>query len=141
MSELLDNRRYRMEKLKEMMRRLHEGAEPEVLKEEFREILEEVGTAELSAMETELMEEGVPQEEVQRMCDVHALLFRDSFGGSTDVTETPGHPVHTFRLENLAILEILERYREVLDRLRASGERPDEELLAEWRRLHTHKAY
>ncbi|HHQ47335.1 MAG TPA: DUF438 domain-containing protein, partial [Acidobacteria bacterium] len=117
MSELLDNRRYRMEKLKEMILRLHEGADPETLKEEFREILDDVGTAELSAMETELMEEGLPQEEVQRMCDVHALLFRDSFGGAGDVTDTPGHPVHTFRLENAEIRQLVHRYRETIERL------------------------
>ncbi len=136
MSELLDNRRYRMERLKEMIRRLHDGADPEALKEEFRKILEDVGTAELSAMETELMEEGLPQEEVQRMCDVHALLFRDSFGGPGDVTETPGHPVHTFRLENEAILEIVGRYRELLQDLRAGDGALDVELVKEWRRLH-----
>jgi len=136
MSELLDNRRYRMERLKEMIRRLHDGADPEALKEEFREILGEVGTAELSAMETELMEEGLPQEEVQRMCDVHALLFRDSFGGPGDVTETPGHPVHTFRLENGAILEITGRYRELLQELRAGEGALEVELVKEWRSLH-----
>jgi len=136
MSELLDNRRYRMEKLKEMIRKLHDGADPEALKEEFWEILEEVGTSELSAMEAELMEEGLPQEEVQRMCDVHALLFRDSFGGAGDVTDTPGHPIHTFRLENAKIRELAHRYRETLKRLLAWGEPLDAGLLGEWRQLH-----
>ncbi|NOZ78799.1 MAG: DUF438 domain-containing protein [Acidobacteria bacterium] len=136
MSELLDTRRSRREKLKEMIRRLHDGADPEVLKEEFREILADVGTAELSAMETELMEEGLPQEEVQRMCDVHALLFRSSFGGGGDVTMTPGHPVHTFRLENQAIIEIVGRYREVLQGLRTGDGAANVDLLEEWRRVH-----
>jgi DUF438 domain-containing protein len=136
MSELLDNRRYRMERLKEMILRLHDGADPEALKEEFREILEEVGTAELSAMETELMEEGLPQEEVQRMCDVHALLFQDSFGGAGDVTETPGHPVHTFRLENAEIRRLVHRYRETVERLVAGGDPLDRGLLGQWRELH-----
>lgn len=136
MSELLDNRRYRMERLKEMIRRLHDGADPEVLKEEFREILDDVGTSELSAMETELMEEGLPREEVQRMCDVHALLFRDSFGGAGGVAETPGHPVHTFRLENAAIRELAHHYREAVERLVSGEGTLGTKMLTEWRSLH-----
>ncbi len=136
MSELLDNRRYRMERLKEMIRRLHDGADPQVLKDEFREILDDVGTSELSAMETELMEEGLPQEEVQRMCDVHALLFQDSFGGAGGVTEIPGHPVHTFRLENAAIRELAHHYRETVQRLVSGKGALDAKVLAEWRVIH-----
>ncbi len=134
MSELLDNRRYRVDKLKEMIRRLHDGEALEELTDEFREILDEVGTSELSEIETELMEDGLPQEEVQRMCGVHALLFRNSFDGGAAVP--PGHPVHTFRLENAEILRIVGRYREIVEGLTFGGGAPDASSVEAWRQVH-----
>ena len=75
MSELIDNSRHRIDTLKEIIKRLHEGAGPESVKEEFGELLAEVGVSEIAAMENALMSEGMPQEEIQRMCDVHAAVL------------------------------------------------------------------
>ena len=36
MSELLDNSRHRIETLKEIIKSLHDGADPDSVKEEFR---------------------------------------------------------------------------------------------------------
>ena len=99
MSELIDNSRHRIESLKEIIKSLHDGADPESVKQEFGELLAEVGPSEIAAMENSLMSEGMPQAEIQRMCDVHAAVL----GGAPPhgPTEVPaGHPVHTFRLEN-----------------------------------------
>ncbi len=134
MSELLQNGRYRVEQLKNMIRKLHEGADPELLKDEFKDILDAVGTAELSAIETELMEEGIPQEEVQRMCDVHALLFQNSFDGGGAMP--PGHPVHTFRRENEEIVRLAGRYRELIGEIASGDGTPDHGRLETWRRIH-----
>ncbi len=116
MSELLDNRRYRLDRLKAMIRRLHDGEDPETLKEEFSEIIGETGATEISALETELMREGMPQEEIQRMCDVHAALFRDSRAELPDLAGIAGHPANTLKLENDTIRELVSRFREALGR-------------------------
>lgn len=110
MSELIDNSRHRIETLKDIIKSLHDGADPESVKQEFGELLAEVGVSEIAAMENSLMSEGMPQEEIQRMCDVHAAVL----GGAAPhgPTEVPaGHPVHTFRLENEKIREIAAAYR------------------------------
>jgi DUF438 domain-containing protein len=120
MSELIDNSRHRIETLKEIIKSLHDGADAESVKEDFGELLAEVGPSEIAAMENSLMSEGMPQEEIQRMCDVHAAVL----GGAAPhgATEVPaGHPVHTFRLENEKIREILADYGRALERL-VSGE-------------------
>ncbi len=75
MSELLDNRRHRIEALKEIIKSLHDGADPASLKEEFGELLAEVGPTEIAAMENSLMADGMAQTEIQRMCDVHAAVL------------------------------------------------------------------
>lgn len=120
MSELLDNSRHRIETLKEIIRQLHDGADPESLKEEFGDLLAEVGVTEIAAMENSLMADGMAQEEIQRMCDVHAAVLGG--GGSCSPVEVPtGHPVHTFGLENAAIRETVADYRTAIANLGGEG--------------------
>jgi len=110
MSELLDNSRHRIETLKGIIKQLHDGADPESLKEEFGDLLAEVGVGEIAAMENSLMADGMEQGEIQRMCDVHAAVLGGA-GSCAPQEVPPGHPVHTFQLENAAIREIVADYR------------------------------
>ncbi len=132
MSELLDNSRHRIETLKEIIKSLHDGADPESVKQEFGDLLADVGVSEIAAMENSLMSEGMPQEEIQRMCDVHAAVL----GGAAPhgpVAVPPGHPVHTFRLENEKIREVVGEYRRSIERLVAGDAAA---AVAEWRAAH-----
>jgi DUF438 domain-containing protein len=133
MSELIDNSRYRIEILKEVIRSLHDGADPETLKGQFRDLLDEVGPSEIAAMENALMAEGMPREEVQRMCDVHAAVLGDALEGAPPPEAVPGHPVHTFRRENERVREIVAAYREFAGSLQQSGRLSS---MDEWRDLH-----
>jgi len=120
MSELLDNSRHRIETLKGIIKQLHDGADPESLKEEFGDLLAEVGVGEIAAMENSLMADGMEQAEIQRMCDVHAAVLGGS--GSCAPQEVPaGHPVHTFQLENAAIREKVAEYRTAIANLGGDG--------------------
>ena len=132
MSELIDNSRHRIESLKEIIKKLHGGADPDSVKREFGELLADVGVSEIAAMENSLMSEGMPQEEIQRMCDVHAAVL----GGAAphSPTEVPvGHPVHTFRLENEKIREIVGEYGHAVARL-ASADASS--VIDDWRANH-----
>lgn len=116
MSELLDNSRHRIETLKGIIRRLHDGADPASLTAEFGDLLAEVGAGEIAAMESSLMADGMEQAEIQRMCDVHAAVLGGA--GSCAPQEVPaGHPVHTFQLENKVIRELVAVYRTALSHL------------------------
>lgn len=114
MSELIDNRRHRMEALKRIIRELHDGAPAESVKDRFRAILEGVGAGEVGALESELIAEGMPVEEVRRMCDVHAAVFRDHLERTARSEETPGHPVHTLARDNQAIVAAVTAYRDAI---------------------------
>ena len=135
MSELLDNSRHRIETLKDIIRRLHDGADPDSLREEFGDLLAEVGPSEIAAMENSLMADGMPQSEVQRMCDVHAAVLAGGRPAVVPPEVVPGHPVHTFRLENQRIREILEDYAEVAGVL-ADGQGLTEDAEKKWRESH-----
>ena len=111
MSELIDNRRHRVESLKTMIKELHAGADPASLKGRFRAVLEHAGAAEISAMESELMAEGMPEQEIRRMCELHVAVFRDTLEQRPAPQAQPGHPVHTFMRENRVILELAAAYR------------------------------
>jgi DUF438 domain-containing protein len=78
MSEVINNREYRRETLKKLILRLHEGESVEQVKEDFQKLIEGVTATEISEMENELIAEGMPVEEVQRLCDVHAAVFKGS---------------------------------------------------------------
>ncbi len=135
MSELMDNRRHRVEALKTMIRELHDGASPETLKARFRSVLDHVGPAEISAMETELMHEGMPETEIRRMCDLHVAVFRDKLEQRPPAEATPGHPVHTFRRENEKILEIVAAYRQLNGELALATGPLSPEQVSRWQAL------
>ncbi|WP_311081285.1 DUF438 domain-containing protein [Paenibacillus polymyxa] len=114
MSELINNREHtaqelteRQQTLKEIIKELHAGKSVEEVKARFAEAVGGVSVAEISAMEHALMtEEGIPVSEVQRLCSVHTSIFKGSIEDihrPSGPEEQPGHPVHTFKLENREI--------------------------------------
>ena len=79
----------------------------EELKERFARLLRDVSPTEIAEMEQRLIEEGMPEEEVKRLCDVHVAVFKDALDERVDPDSIPGHPVHTFRLENEALRQVV----------------------------------
>jgi DUF438 domain-containing protein len=111
MSELINNREYRQKVLKELILELHAGKTVEEVQSRFAALIEGVSPTEISEMEQALINEGMPVEEVQRLCDVHAAVFKGSIEEihrPENEAEIPGHPVHTFREENKAIEALID---------------------------------
>lgn len=94
----------RKEALKGLIRRLHEGAKPEEVKAEFEAVIEGVTPIEIAQVEQELIKEGMPREEVRRLCDVHLAVFRESLDKER-VLAPPGHPIHILMEEHKRLLE------------------------------------
>lgn len=106
MSEMINNREQRQKILKQLIRELHEGATVEDVQARFAKLIDGISATEISEMEQKLIQEGMPVEEVQRLCDVHASVFKGSIEeihGTQEATEIPGHPLHTFHQENRAL--------------------------------------
>ena len=90
---------------------LHEGKPIEEVKPKFEKIIEGISVAEISQLEQSLIMEGMPVSEVQRLCDVHAALFKGSIEEihrEVKPEDTPGHPIHTFKLENERIQKFID---------------------------------
>lgn len=61
--------------LKAYLKRLNSGESLESVRKDFVENFRDVEAAEIMHAEQELMKEGTPFEEVQRLCDIHSALF------------------------------------------------------------------
>jgi len=110
MTEDMKNQNDRKQVIKEILTDLNDGKSLEDAREKFRATFTGVASSEIAAAEAELIGEGVPIEEVQRLCSVHAALFEGSLEEEPQVTldirdstDLPGHPVNTLRRENRAI--------------------------------------
>lgn len=111
MSELINNREFRQQTIKEIIRQLHEGKSVEEVKQLFADAFEGVSASEISEAEAALIREGLPVSEIQSLCDVHAAVFKGSIEEihrETDPTKIPGHPLNTLVRENKVIDKILE---------------------------------
>jgi hypothetical protein len=113
-SELIDNRAHRVRTLKEVVRHLHEGKAPAEVKARLAALVRECDASEIAAMEQELMAEGVPAQEIMRMCDLHSQVVRDILVDRASLPPPPGHPVDTFRRENEALGAQVRAMREAL---------------------------
>jgi len=112
MSELLESKKA---KLKELIKALHAGAHPEEMKERFKEVLEDIGPLEIAKVEQELIEEGMPAEEVRRLCDVHLAVFRESLE-KPKIEVSPGHPIHILLKEHELVKGFVEQISLLLPR-------------------------
>jgi DUF438 domain-containing protein len=88
---------------------LHAGKSVEEVRERFAKLIEGISPSEISEMEQALIMEGMPITEVQRLCDVHASVFKGSIEEIHHPDEISGHPVHTFKLENREIENLINR--------------------------------
>lgn len=125
MSELINNSEHRKKKLQQLIKSLHDGKDVEAVKAEFKKEFGEVSTEEISEIEKALIKEGLPVEEVQRLCDVHASIFE---GSVTEIhkrhsEEIIGHPINVLKEENKAIEKVINE--EILPHLASYMEKED----------------
>ena len=119
----------RLAELHAIVKDLHAGKTVEEVKPRFEELIQDVEATEIAAMEQKLIEGGVPDTEVKRLCDVHVQVFADALESHEAVTAPAGHPLDTFQRENQALLQVTASLRKVAE---AIGEPPDG---AAWARL------
>lgn len=132
-----NNTENRAELLKKYLKRLGEGESLESVRSDFVEKFSEVDASEIMKAEQELLSEGTPLTEVQKLCDIHAALFHGAtieekianaekaVSGSVDYSDKHtkalrlekiiGHPLYTFTKENEALTELLNKYNETKD--------------------------
>ena len=95
---------------------LHAGASPEEVKERFKQVLEGITPSEIAKLEQELIEEGMPREEIQRLCDVHLAVFREQLEKQR-LEATPENPTTILTEEHKILLQLLEKLNTIVNRV------------------------
>ncbi len=115
MSELINNSEKRKELLKHMILQLHSGEAPELVKKRLAALLTSIPYDEVVQVEQELISEGLPVEEVLRLCDIHQLVL-DGHIDQGNVREVPeGHPADTFKRENRELEKVISQIEKLFD--------------------------
>jgi DUF438 domain-containing protein len=120
MSEMIMNRELhknndpvRMAKLKQIFKDLHNGKNTHEVKAHFDAFIGKITIEEISQLSNDFLEnEGIPIEEVHRLHASHLDIFRGAIEEKepeiANPENQPGHPVHTFKLENSEINKLIE---------------------------------
>jgi hypothetical protein len=139
MSEEINNREYRQRVLKELITQLHNGKSVEEVKGRFAAVFGGVSAEEIAQAEQALVANGLPVSEIQRLCDVHAAVFKGSIEEihqPSDPSKIPGHPSNTLKRENRAIEKLIAQIRKVIDK--SSGEKVVEAALSRLTEIDRH---
>jgi DUF438 domain-containing protein len=119
MSEYIDNSSFRKSRLKELILKLHEGVDPGNVRRELEDSLRAVPYGEVVEVEQELIAEGLPQEEVLRLCDIHSGVLEGRIDLSAMRIIPPGHPVDVFRQENKELIKVADQVIELIGSMRS----------------------
>ena len=103
------NTQQKISLIKNLLKKIHEGSDPEKIKEEFEEVLKEVKPWEIAFIEQELVKDGVSVLEIAKLCDVHVDLFRESLV-SRELRDLPdGHPLSVLIEEDMEAVKLAEQ--------------------------------
>jgi len=119
MSEYINNVTRRKEILREVLLQLHQGKPLPEVQALFASLAQEATAEEIAQVEQQLIEEGLPVEEIQRLCDLHVAVVQAGLDRQQPPETIPGHPVHTFTTENQAVQRFIEQMREVVQAYRS----------------------
>jgi uncharacterized protein len=114
MSELVNNAKFRKEKLKELILKLHNGEDPKQVRAELIATLKQIPYGEVVEVEQELIQQGLPESEVLRLCDVHGEVLDGHIDQSGAKKIPEGHPVDVFMQENRELLKEIDKARQLL---------------------------
>lgn len=119
MSEIINNREQltksnteRLSKLKQLFVDLHQGRNLDEVKAHFDALIGKITIDEITQLQHDFVEEGsISAEEFQHTYQQHSAIFQGAIEEDTPQNgrpeDQPGHPVHTFKLENQEIDKLL----------------------------------
>ena len=130
----------RIDLLKDLLDRLNKGEALDAVRTDFVREFQDVEASEIMKAEQQMIKEGMPVTEVQKLCDVHAALFHGNIRQerermAEEYVKEVGHPLYTFTKENEALKAVLDEAREALLRHEV-----DRKLLGRVRELAIHYA-
>jgi len=102
----------RKQVLKNLLKQLHEGADPTRIKEECQKTLGDVPPTEMAKVEDELVREGLPREELQKFCDIHLAILKESLEKEGPLAPA-GHPIRILMEEHKMLLQFADELKNV----------------------------
>ena len=102
--------------LKEAIKQLHSGISPQEVKEKFKQVLEGISPVEIAKIEQELVKEGMPREEIQKLCDVHMAVFREQLE-KQKLNIPAEHPISILMEEHKIMLRIAEKLNAITNKV------------------------
>ncbi len=125
MSEIINNRQQRIEIMKNLVRQLHNGVSEAQVKHQLETMLDEADYSDVFLMEVQLVQEGIPAEKIQELCDTHTRVLKKHLDLSETPETVPGHPVHTFLQENRELTKLTAQVRLLMKKLEAQPDEAD----------------
>ena len=121
MSELINNSSERKAKLKKLILKLHDGESQDTVRAELTDILSQVPYGDVVEVEQELISEGLPEEEILKLCDIHSAVLHGKvdLSGAKEVPE--GHPIDVMKKENIELKKVSAQIRALLEKISRSG--------------------
>ncbi|MHA1862304.1 MAG: DUF438 domain-containing protein [Candidatus Thorarchaeota archaeon] len=119
---------------KEVTEKIQAGDDLELIKSYFSEELGVVTPAELSFYENELIQEGVPQEDIQQMRDIQLELYKKSVENQKPIVPA-GHPIHTLMSEHVILMEYANELDNLIGSIADGAREPKTEFLVRIREL------
>ncbi|MEM0021669.1 MAG: DUF438 domain-containing protein [Fervidicoccaceae archaeon] len=92
------------ELLKEAIKLIHRGESIESIKAKYGDLLQKVNPVEIPVIEQELVREGLPIQDILKLCDLHVELFRSALEAKELRNVPRGHPLSNLLRENEHIL-------------------------------------
>lgn len=86
------------------------------LKEEFKDIIKDVDPLLIAQVEQELVNEGLPIEELSNVCDIHMELFKDQIE-NPDLKVPEDHPIASFQRDHKVILKLMNELVELVKKV------------------------
>lgn len=123
----MSNIEKKVELVKNLLKKLHEGASPEELSREFSEVFKQVTPFEIVLIEQQLLREGLKVSDILKLCDLHVQLFREHLASRELKSVPEGHPLDLLLREN----EVILKWGEILGVYASAVLRATEESLAE----------
>jgi len=119
MSEIIDNSRDRKKKLKELILKLHDGESESKIRKELEASLRQIPYGEVVEVEQELIAEGLPEEEILKLCDAHSSVLQGFVDLSTIKAIPDGHPIDVLKKENIELKKVTARTAETLQKIKS----------------------
>lgn len=99
----------RIEMLKRVLRELHEGKSIDQINAEYGQLLAGVDALEVSTLEQILLDEGVPEQEITALCDLHVDAFKYGLSQQMEPKLSPNASINAYMVENAAVVKILDQ--------------------------------